>query len=155
MPRIAPFGRWEAGIGPAPGTRWHRRVPHSEGPTCSAADRTIEENAMSAAGIGLYGLALVRHGLGEPRVVAQLGAGGRGIGPWETDCLDLTSGEEFTVSSTDPAWEARRIAVTDLPATTLKAARGRGESRTASARRGRASRASRGCSRGGARRSSC
>jgi len=102
-------------------TRWHRRVAHSEGPTCSAADRTIEENAMSAAGIGLYGLALVRHGLGEPRVVAQLGAGGRGIGPWDTHCLDLTSGEEFTVSSTDPAWEARRIAVTDLPAALLAA----------------------------------
>jgi len=102
-------------------TRWHRRVLHSEGPTCSAADRTTEENAMSAAGIGLYGLALVRHGLGEPRVVAQLGAGGRGIGPWDTHCLDLTSGEEFTVSSTDPAWEARRIAVTDLPAALLAA----------------------------------
>jgi len=102
-------------------TRWHCRVAHSEGPTCSAADRTIEENAMSAAGIGLYGLALVRHGLGEPRVVAQLGAGGRGIGPWDTHCLDLTSGEEFTVSSTDPAWEARRIAVTDLPAALLAA----------------------------------
>ena len=102
-------------------TRWHRRVPHSEGPTYSAADRTTEENAMSAAGIGLYGLALVRHGLGEPRVVAQLGAGGRGIGPWDTHCLDLTSGEEFTVSSTDPAWEARRIAVTDLPAALLAA----------------------------------
>lgn len=76
---------------------------------------------MSAAAIGLYGLALVRHGLGEPRVVAQLGAGGRGIGPWDTHCLDLTSGEEFTVSSTDPAWEARRIAVTDLPAALLAA----------------------------------
>ena len=60
-----------------------------------------------AAGIGLYGLALVRRGLGEPRVVAQLGAGGRGIGPCETDCLDLHTGEEFTVSSTDPEWEAR------------------------------------------------
>ncbi len=57
---------------------------------------------MRAAGVGLYGLALVRRGHGAPRYVAQLGAGGRGIGPWETDCLDLTSGEEFTVSSTDP-----------------------------------------------------
>jgi hypothetical protein len=100
---------------------WHRRVLHAEGPTGSAADRTIEQCAMSAAGIGLYGLALVRHGLAEPRVVAQLGAGGRGIGPWETHSLDLSSGEEFTVSSTDPAWEARRIAVTDLPAPLLAA----------------------------------
>lgn len=100
---------------------WHRRVLHAEGPTATAGDRTIEQSAMSAAGIGLYGLALVRHGLGEPRVVAQLSASGRGTGPWETHCLDLTSGEEFTVSSTDPAWEARRIAVTDLPAALLAA----------------------------------
>lgn len=100
---------------------WHRRVLHAEGPTATAADRTIEQSAMSAAGIALYGLALVRRGLGQPRVVAQLGAGGRGIGPWDTDCLDLTSGEEFTVSSTDPEWEARRIAVTDLPAALLAA----------------------------------
>lgn len=100
---------------------WHRRVLHSEGPTGTAGDRTIEETAMSAAGIGLYGLALVRRGVAAPRYVAQLGASGRGIGPWETRCLDLVTGEEFTVSSTDPEWEARRIAVTDLPAALLAA----------------------------------
>ena len=100
---------------------WHRRVLHAEGPTGTAGDRTIEQSAMSAAGIGLYGLALLRRGLGEARIVAQLGAGGRGIGPWETQCLDLRTGEEFSVSSTDPEWEARRIAVTDLPAALLAA----------------------------------
>ena len=94
---------------------WHRRILHAEGPNGTAAERTIEQCAMSAAGVGLYGLAIVRRGLGAERYVAQLGAGGRGIGPWTTDCLDLVTGEEFTVSSTDPDVEARRIAVTELP----------------------------------------
>jgi hypothetical protein len=100
---------------------WHRRILHAEGPNGTAAERTIEQCAMSAAGVGLYGLAVVRRGLGPERYVAQLGAGGRGIGPWQTDCLDLVTGEEFTVSSTDPDIEARRIAVTELPPALLQA----------------------------------
>jgi hypothetical protein len=63
----------------------------------------------------------VRHGLGTPRVVAYLWGCGRGIGPCESTCLDLTSGEEFVVSSTDPDIEARALRVTDLPAALLAA----------------------------------
>ena len=32
---------------------WHRRVLHSEGPTATAADRTIERTAIEAAGLGI------------------------------------------------------------------------------------------------------
>jgi hypothetical protein len=94
---------------------WHRRVQYSEGPTGTAADRTIERTAIEAAGLGIYQLALVRRGLGEPCVVAYLGGCGRGIGPCESSCLDLDTGEEFIVSSTDPEWEARPLRVTELP----------------------------------------
>ena len=94
---------------------------HAEEPTGSAADRTIEQCAMSAAGVGLYGLAIVRRGLGQERYVAQLGASGRGIGPCETTCLDLVTGEEFVVRSTDRDIEARRITVTELPPALLAA----------------------------------
>lgn len=48
-------------------TGWHRRVLHSEGPTATAADRTIERTAIEAAGLGIYQLALVRRGLGDAR----------------------------------------------------------------------------------------
>ena len=96
-------------------TGWHRGVLHSEGPTGTAADRTIERTAIEAAGLGIYQLALVRRGLGEPRVVAYLGGCGRGIGPCESECLDLHTGEAFIVSSTDPEWEARALRVTELP----------------------------------------
>jgi len=102
-------------------TGWQRRVLHAEGPNATAGERTIEQCAISAADVGLYGLAFVRHGLGEPRVVAKLSAGGRGIGPWQTHCLDLQTGEEFTVCSTDGEWEARRLNVTDLPPALLAA----------------------------------
>ncbi|MDP8909984.1 MAG: hypothetical protein M3N47_12925 [Chloroflexota bacterium] len=30
---------------------WHRRVLHSQGPTGTAADRTIEQTAIEAAGL--------------------------------------------------------------------------------------------------------
>ena len=103
----------------APG--WHRRVLHSEGPTGTAADRTIERTAIEAAGLGIYQLALVRHGLGEPRVVAYLGGCGRGIGPCESECLDLHTGETFIVSSTDSEWQARALRVTELPPALLAA----------------------------------
>lgn len=100
---------------------WQRRVLHAEGPTATAGERTIEQCAISAADVGLYALALVRHDLGQPRVVAKLSAAGRGIGPWQTHCLDLQTGEGFTVCSTDGAWEARRLNVTDLPPALLAA----------------------------------
>jgi len=100
---------------------WHSRVLYAEGPTRSAGDRTIEQCAMSAAGVGLYGLALLRRGLGPTRVVAQLSAWGRGIGPHETTCLDLETGEQLTVSSTDPDLQARRLRVSDLPPGVLAA----------------------------------
>ena len=102
-------------------TGWHRRVLHREGPTGTAADRTIERTAIEAAGLGIYQLALLRHGLGEPRVVAYLGGCGRGIGPCESSCLDLDAGEEFIVSSTDPDIEARALRVTELPPALLAA----------------------------------
>ena len=95
-------------------TRWHRRVQYSEGPTRTAADRTIERTAIEAAGLGIYQLALVRRGLGEPRVVAYLGGSGRSIGPCESSCLDLDTGEEFILPSTDPDIEARALRVTEL-----------------------------------------
>ena len=97
------------------GPRWQRRVLHAEGPTRTAHDRTVEQNALSAAGTGLYGLALLRSGFTPPRVIATLSSYGRGIGPWEATCLDLETGEEFVVSSTDPDLEARRLRVTELP----------------------------------------
>ena len=100
---------------------WHRRVLHSEGPAGTAADRTIEQTAIEAAGLGIYQLALVRRGLGEPRVVAYLGGCGRGMGPCESSCLDLRTGEEFIVSSTDPEWEARALRVSELPPALLAA----------------------------------
>lgn len=100
---------------------WHRRVLYSEGPTATAADRTIERTAIEAAGLGLYQLALLRRGLGEPRVVACLGGCGRGIGPCESECLDLDSGERLIVSSTDPEWEARALRITELPPALLAA----------------------------------
>lgn len=103
----------------APG--WYRRVLYAEGPTGTAADRTIERTAIEAAGLGIYELALVRRGLGEPRVVAYLGGGGRGIGPCQSSCLDLRTGEQFTISSTDPDVEARRIRVSELPPALLAA----------------------------------
>jgi hypothetical protein len=102
-------------------TGWQRRVRHSEGPTGTATDRTIERTAIEAAGLGLYQLALVRRGLGEPRVVAYLGGGGRGIGPCESECLDLDTGEQFTISSTDPEWQARPLRVSELPPALLAA----------------------------------
>ena len=53
--------------------------------------------------------------------MAKLSAGGRGVGPWQTRCLDLQTGEEFTVCSTDGEWEARRLTVSDLPPALLAA----------------------------------
>ncbi len=102
-------------------TGWHRRVLHSEGPTGTAADRTIERTAIEAAGLGIYQLALVRRGLDAPRVIAYLGGGGRGIGPCDSECLDLDTGETFTISSTDPEWEARALRVSELPPALLAA----------------------------------
>ena len=49
---------------------WHRRVLHAEGPNGTAAERTIERTAIQAAGLGIYQLALLRHSLGQARVVA-------------------------------------------------------------------------------------
>lgn len=60
---------------------WHRRVLHAEGPNGTTAERTIERTAIQAAGLGIYQLALLRHGLGEARVVAYLGGSGRGSAP--------------------------------------------------------------------------
>lgn len=100
---------------------WHHRVLHAEGPNGTAAERTIERTAIQAAGLGIYQLALLRHSLGQARVVAYLGGGGRGIGPCESSCLDLRTGEEFIVSSTDPDYEARALRVSDLPPALLAA----------------------------------
>ena len=72
---------------------WQRRVLHAEGPNATAGERTIEQCAVSAADVGLYGLALVRHGLGEPRVVAKLSAGcclRLQVGQWRNALRPLT-----------------------------------------------------------------
>jgi hypothetical protein len=101
-------------------TGWQRRVLHREGPTGTAADRTIERTAMEAAGLGIYQLALVRRGLGEPRVVAYLGGCGRGIGPCDSECLDLhTARRSSSPRPTDR--EARALRVTELPPALLAA----------------------------------
>ena len=70
---------------------WARRVEGAEGPDRSAAQRVLAQDAVSAAGVRLYGLALVREGLGEARVVAMLGAQGTAA-TWATTCLDLRTG---------------------------------------------------------------
>ena len=93
---------------------WARRVEGAEGPDRSAAQRVLAQDAVSAAGVRLYGLALVREGLGEARVVAMLGAQGT-AGTWATTCLDLRTGRELVVSSSDPDVQARRLRVRDLP----------------------------------------
>jgi hypothetical protein len=51
-----------------------RRVLYSEGPFETAADRTSEQTAIEAAGLSIHQLALVRHGLGEPRVATASSA---------------------------------------------------------------------------------
>lgn len=94
---------------------WHSRILYSEGPTGQASDRVIERDAVGSAISALYQLVLVRHAGDRPRVAAYLWGQGRGIGPSESTCLDLETGEEFVVSSTDPGWEAKRINVDDLP----------------------------------------
>jgi hypothetical protein len=101
--------------------RWHRRILHSEGPTGTAHDRTIERTAIEAAGLGIYDLGAVRRGLGAERIIAYLHGIGRGIGPCASTCLDLTTGEELVISSTDPDVEARKLRVTDLPLALLAA----------------------------------
>jgi hypothetical protein len=100
---------------------WHRRVLHREGPTATAADRTIEQTAIEAAGLGIYELAAIRRGLGAERVIAYLHGYGRGSGPCQSTCLDLATGEEIIISSEDADIEARRLRVTDLPPALLAA----------------------------------
>jgi hypothetical protein len=95
--------------------RWHRRILHSEGPSGTAHDRTIERTAIEAAGLRIYQLAVIRRSLGAERVVAYLHGIGRGVGPCVSTCLDLATGEELVISSTDPDVEARNLRVSDLP----------------------------------------
>ncbi|MCA1696217.1 MAG: hypothetical protein LC749_16675 [Actinobacteria bacterium] len=63
---------------------------HAEGPSGSVADRTIEQCSATSA------------------TSRNWAPAGRGIGPRETACLDLVTGEEFV--------GARPIAARELPA---------------------------------------
>ena len=63
----------------------------------------------------------MRRGLGEPRVVAYLGGCGRGIGPCDSECLDLHTGEDVHRLLDRPEWEARALRVTELPPALLAA----------------------------------
>ncbi len=96
--------------------RWRRRTLYRDEP------REIARSAISAHLAPLGSLFVVRHGeLGADRLVARLSGRGRGVGPWEDLVLDLRTGEEFTVSSDDAGWMARRATVDELPAAWLAA----------------------------------
>ena len=90
---------------------WRRRTLYRAGP-----DGRVAELAHSAVSDGpLYAVWRVRGLPGGERIVARLSGLGRGIGPWEDTCLDLSTGEELVISSEDADVEARRLTVADFP----------------------------------------
>ena len=76
---------------------WHRRMLHREGPGHRSRlhDRAHHDRRRRTASTSWRSCA----GLDAERVMAGLRGCGRGIGPCESTCLDLQTGEEFVISS--------------------------------------------------------
>lgn len=102
--------------------RWHRRRLAERDPDHPrGALLAVEESAVSALYVRYGGLCLVRRGATDtPRLVLCLGGVGRGMGPFESNVVELATGRALTISSTDPEWEARAIDVDELPPALLE-----------------------------------
>lgn len=100
--------------------RWHRRVQYSQGPTGTAADRTIERTAIEAAGLASTSSRSCATAWARPRrrLPRRLRARHRPV-------LEHLPGprhrQGVVISSTDPDVEARALRVTELPAALLAA----------------------------------
>lgn len=93
---------------------WERRTLYEPGEGGKA--HTVEEDCVTATGAGVYGLFEVRRiGTRTSRYCARLSGQGAGVGPFESECLDLMTGETFSVSSQQPEFEARKIGLAELP----------------------------------------